>query len=135
MKKNLLLVSLAVVLLAGAAGYAYWRRDPGTPTRYPVYGVCLACKQEGTGEYGPDERPPVVCPHCGEQALYPWYICRSCAVRFVPALRPTGDGTPPALPLMPPCPKCGGTATGTWDPGFDEGVATGDMPLPPWPPK
>jgi hypothetical protein len=136
-RKTILLGVLALLGVAAAARYLFFGTGGNQmPQRYSVNGVCLACKQEVTaGDYGIFDKFPLKCAKCNAQAVYNWHYCQTCNLRFVPVLAKTADGSPPPPPNMPPCPKCGGGATGTWDPNFYEGLKQGDLPLPPWPPK
>ena len=126
---------LAVVLLAAAVVIYVARTSGGTGTSetFTIDGICLACQQPVTVKYHCSERLPAVCPLCGERAVYQTYYCYDCRKRFVPDLVPASDGGPPALPMIPSCPLCGGRYVAPYlavDPDHQDAEWA---PLPKWP--
>ena len=131
--KNLLFAGLAIVLLV-VAGYrqvGYASRE-GLPTQATTNSICLACQKEVAVTAEITDRPPWVCPLCGERAVYPWIYCYRCKMRFVPELV-RYPGQPPKMPAIPACPKCGRTETGACLADDPEQPVEGDLPLPKWP--
>lgn len=127
---------LAIVAVAAFAfaGYLFFRgsRQAEFPSEYRISGVCLACKAEATATSKISERPPFDCLSCRKQAVFPWYFCGRCQRRFVPNLERSGGTV--RLPIVPACPKCGSTSTGSWVPDDPEQKPGGaDLPLPAWP--
>jgi hypothetical protein len=133
--RNLVLGSSAGVVLV-LAGVFYLRSTGNArslPDEYNIDGVCLNCHESGEFTYATEQRQPLVCPKCGERAVYSWFYCPKCRKRFVPNLE-RRDGGPPRLPIVPTCTECGAMA-GTYmkeDPVQDP---VGDAPLPEWPPE
>lgn len=136
--ENIRRLGLAVLVVAifGAAGWMFFhqrertRKIPGT---FNISGVCLNCKTSGEFTYKAGERQPLVCPKCGQRAVYQWFYCPKCRMRLVPPLEPDPAGGPPRLPLMARCPKCG-TPIVQWIPEDPDQKPIGDMPLPEWKP-
>lgn len=133
-KRATLGVSIVVI---GLAVY-YSVRNSSNRDKYPqeltVDGVCLACKHEvkarikATSEFAPYE-----CPLCKEVAVYPWFYCDNCRMRFVPELIPgAGHDGKPALPASPKCTSCKSNLVTQYIPGFHPQPA-GNAPFPKWP--
>jgi DNA-directed RNA polymerase subunit RPC12/RpoP len=139
MNRNVWLGGAALVIAIGAA-VMYLMRDPGVaaPTRLAISGVCLACQKEAYVEFDATrDTVPLVCPSCGQRAVYNWFYCEQCDKRFVPAPALGSDGIA-RPPMIPSCPGCGGMSCRSWDPGLAEELgreSKGDMPFPTWPPK
>ena len=133
MRQTLMGVVAVVLIGAAVATYVLMQPPPIEPDHIYLNGVCLACQKPVTATYKPGGGPPLVCPECGQQAVYQWCYCQDCEKRFVPRMSPTADGSPPRPPIVPACAQCGGVRTGTWDDALYE--SKGDVPLPPWPSK
>lgn len=135
-QRNLALGTLAVVLLA-YSGYRIFgqRRGVGAlniPEQITQHGVCLACKQEVEVTHPLRERPPYVCPVCGERAVYIWWYCYECHYRFIPTLEKDDQGV--LRPTrFPRCPHCGCTTVGEYNPEMGRQTPEADYPLPKWP--
>ncbi len=132
-KKNLVLGGGALVLLAAAAVLLVTRGGGAQakfPTGYVVHGVDFDTKTEVTIHATNKDAAPYVNPATGKRAVYPWFFCEECRLRFVPALEPSRTGGPPKLPMIPACPTCGKAGT-PWSPEDPEQAQpTGDAPLP-----
>ena len=103
------------------------------PDVFTIQGVCLACQKEGEAKFEAEENPPLVCPLCGERAVFEWMFCQTCKKRFVPILETDPDGGPPHLPVVPVCLACGSNRTGSYIPQRPGYESEGDV-LPKWPP-
>ena len=135
-QRNLILGILAVALLA-YSGYRIFGQRRGVrtlniPEEITQNGVCLACKQEVEVTHPLRQRPPYVCPVCGERAVYIWWYCYECHYRFIPTLEKDENGV--LRPTrFPRCPHCGCTTVGEYNPEMGRQTPEADYPLPPWP--
>ena len=135
-QRNLLLGGIAIAALAvSVVLFARGRSAGALPNQYSIRGICLACQKESQSTHGLTEEPPFVCPHCGKQAVYPWFYCFECQKRFVPDLARPGPGQPLRFPSWPscPCPNCRSSRVGQFDPALQP-TPLGDAPLPKWEP-
>jgi predicted RNA-binding Zn-ribbon protein involved in translation (DUF1610 family) len=133
MRKNLVLGGIAAVLLL-IAGYRlilHALQPDILPTHINPNAVCLACQKDVAVTPRLSEAPPWKCPQCGQASVYTWLYCYDCRKRLVPNLELRGGTRMP--PIMPACPKCGGTRVGAYDPIDPEQKSEGDLPLPKWP--
>lgn len=137
MKQRSLLLVIVLVVVAGTAGVFYLNRS-GDEVRVSrdllTSGVCLACQKEAEVEHGLEESAPFACPHCGEQAVYPWFYCEDCNRRFVPQLvRMAGSAAPTVPPAGVICTACRSAAVTQYVPGLTPEPPGDDVPLPRWP--
>lgn len=121
--------AIVVAIVLFARGGAQSR---AVPKDYTIEGVCLACREEAQITQPLGEYAPFPCPHCGKQAVYPWFYCYDCNRRFVPELvRPEPNG-PLRLPMGPRCTACRSNHVGQYDPQWPTQHPIGDAPLPKW---
>ena len=133
-RRNLIMVSVAAVLIAAAVFYYYASRPSAKgeiPREIKLNGACLACRQPVRLEPKLGDPQPYTCPKCGERAVYSLFICRACGKHFVPNLERRAEGEFPALPMIPSCPACGSTNVGGYT--GDETVPADELILPNWP--
>ncbi len=135
-KKSLLVV--AALAAVAVAGVMLMRSDSGSggnlPQQYSIDGVCLKCHESGQFSYSAKQDQPLVCPKCGERAVYSWFYCNACKKRFVPKLQVRADGVA-VIPMVPACPACGSTDATPFIQEDPTQQPAGDTPLPAWPPK
>lgn len=129
---------VAALLILGGAVALYIIRSyggHGPPTEFNFHGVCLACQEEVDAHATLRNPPPLVCPHCGEVAVYRLLYCTHCRHLFaMPIIRRDGEGRPrPAM--TPSCSGCGSADVRGYPAGDPNGYEIeGRVPLPPWPP-
>lgn len=134
-KRQTVQLTIAIVALGAAITLfaLQWGGDEGLPNEYWIDGVCLACKQDAAASFTSSEQEPLECPHCGEQAVYSWWICLDCKRKFVPRLVRSGEGGPPRRAAIPVCVECKSIKTAGYIKEFPDHEPSGVARLPKWP--
>lgn len=134
--QRLISLGAIAVILAGVVGFYYYRRSDAPPPpgkTITLNGICLACRKEVTVTHHFRERQPIVCPECGEQAVYGTCYCPHCKLRVIPKFDPPVGGEPPRVPMIRECRFCGGRTIAyiPFDPEHQK-APLGELPK--WPP-
>lgn len=128
MNRNLALVAVAVVAIAGAAYFAT-RPSRGPAKVFTARGACLACQtNDVTATFSKEQDPPFECSQCKKAAVFPWYYCDQCKKRFVPA--PDYSSGQPRRPTHYACPQCKREGCGDWIPEMPGQANAPAQPLP-----
>lgn len=102
-----------IVGLFVLAGAVYLLRagsvnDVNRTREYNTRLQCLDCKHEFNAELDVADVGPFKCEKCGKQEAWQMWECGKCQATFTPP----PDGSSGRQPVMPKCPKCGGSMTG-----------------------
>ncbi len=97
-------VAVVVIVVAAFLIYRNVTRSGGRGGEFDRDVICEACHEVFVMPMPLDVQPPVVCPKCGEKAVYPAVRCAKCKKVYA---------APPSISPMPgafsryTCPYCG----------------------------
>ncbi len=103
--RRLLVGVFGLLLISGAVGVYLVLRPPGGPTSssYSAKVFCHSCGFGGVLRVSTRERPPRICPRCGQRTAQDVWRCEDCGHEFVPGAE-TDERR---------CPECGSGRVGT----------------------